>query len=124
MTGDRSVSKCLQRRYGRGLTANKNPCLFCSSMYFFGLVWCFAALLFLPGGKPKTHKKDKENTQATAEEKDEQNNSTTDEFIELRHRVNKKIEAHNRQERLLHAGARNSLLKENLMWGLRLLRTR
>ncbi|XP_020624973.1 membrane-bound O-acyltransferase domain-containing protein 2-like isoform X2 [Orbicella faveolata] len=94
------------------------------SMYYFGHVWCFVALLFLPGGKPKTHPKVEENTQATAEEKDEQNNSTTDEFIELRHRVNKKLEAQNRQERLLYAGARNSLLKENLMWGLRLLRTR
>jgi len=93
-------------------------------MYYFGHVWCFVALLFLPGGKPKTHPKVEENTQATAEEKDEQNNSTTDEFIELRHRVNKKLEAQNRQERLLYAGARNSLLKENLMWGLRLLRTR
>ena len=92
-------------------------------MYYFGHVWCFVSLLFLPGGKPKTHHKD-ENTQATAEETHEKNNSTTDEFIELRHRVNKKIEAQNRQERLLYAGARNSLLKENLMWGLRMLRTR
>ena len=93
-------------------------------MYYLGHVWCFVTLLFLPGGQPKTHHKDKENSQATAEEKDEQNNSTTDEFTELRHRVNKKLEAQNRQEKLLYAGARNSLLKENLMWGLRLLRTR
>lgn len=93
-------------------------------MYYFGHVWCFAALIFLPGGKLKTHQKDKENAQATAEMKDEQDNSATDEFIELRHRVNKKLEAQNRQEKLLYAGARNSLLKENLMWGLRLLRTR
>ena len=88
-------------------------------MYYFGHVWCFVALLFLPGGKPKTHHEDKENSKATTEEKVEQN-----EFIELRHRVNKKLEAQNRQEKLLYAGARNSLLKENLMWGLRLLRTR
>ena len=59
-----------------------------------------------------------------ADEKDEQNNSTTDELNELRHRVNKKLEEQNRQEKLLYADTRNSLLKENLMWGLRLLRTR
>lgn len=91
-------------------------------MYYFGHVWCFVPLLFLHGGKPKTHHK--ENAQATAEEKDEQNNSTTDELIELRYRVNKKLEAQNRQEKLLYAGAHNSLLKENVMWGLRLLRTK
>lgn len=88
-------------------------------MYYFGHVWCLLSLFFLPGGRPKKHHKEEENRQVNAEEKDEQNNSTSHDFTELRNRVNKKLEAQNGQKKLLYTGTHNSLLKENLIWGLR-----
>ena len=100
------------------MSNTKFLCLFSSSMYYFGHVWCFLSLLFLHGGKPRTHHK-QENKQVNAEEKDEQNNSTSHDFTELRYRVNKDLETQNGQNKLLYTSTRNSLLKENLMWGLR-----
>ncbi|KAL9962973.1 hypothetical protein ACROYT_G032132 [Oculina patagonica] len=92
------------------------------SMYYFGHVWCLLSLVFLPGGRPRTHHKEEENRQVNAEEKDEQNNSTSHDYTELRNRVNKKLEAQNGQKKLLYTGSHNSLLKENLIWGLSKLR--
>ena len=73
-------------------------------MYCFGHFLCLVPILFMNAGKTKKQGKDKD-VKEENEETDAQKDTTKyDDLTELRNRVNRKLE----------------MLKENLMWGLRM----
>lgn len=74
------------------------------SMYCFGHFWCLVPILFMNAAKNKKQQTDSE-IRGEGEEKDAQKEQTKhDDLTKLRQRVNRKLE----------------MLKENLMWGLRM----